>query len=112
MSLADVATEVAEALLEDSGSNWTYSRGATRATISLYKSDQPPIAIDQGSGLIVEVIQTSFRGLVSSFADFGNPKQGDKITDGASTYEVRPVADKCYYTIGGLIHIHAVQVSG
>lgn len=111
MALSDVGTNLATSLLAATGSNWTYSRGATTGTISFYKSDLPPTLIDNGAGQVTEIIMASFRGLFSSLSAFGNPARGDRITDGTTTWEVQPVLDKCFYTVGGMVHIHAKRVA-
>ncbi len=98
-------------MLTHAGSDWTYRRGQQTDTVTLNKSDQQPVVTDNGSGLITEVITASFRGVASDLSDFGEPKRGDKITDGTLTYEVRPIVDKCFYTVGSLIHIHAQRVA-
>lgn len=113
MALSDVGTNLATSLLYATGSDWAYSRGQTSGTVSFYRADLPPLIVDNGMGQAVEVIMTSFRGLLSEFtALFEKPLRGDKITDGTTTYEVQPIQDKCYYTVGGLLHIHAKRVSG
>lgn len=94
------------------GSDWTYTRGATTGTIAFYKADLPPSLVDSGTGQLTEVIMASFRGLFTSLAAFDKPLRGDKITDGTLTYEVQPIIDKCYYAVGGLVHIHAKRVAG
>lgn len=112
MNLSDVASAVAVKLLAKTGSSWTYKRGIQTATLTLFKSDQPPVVIDQGNGLVIEATVVSFRGKVSDFTAFEKPKNGDKITDGTATFEVMQLGDKCYYTVGGLMHIHTKQVAG
>lgn len=112
MALADVGTNLGMFFVEREGSDWTYSRGQTTATVTLYKADLPPMLIDNGMGQVTEIIMASFRSLFSEFsAVFDKPLRGDKITDGTTNYEVQPLTDKCYYTIGGLLHIHAKRVS-
>lgn len=111
MALSDVGARIAASLLEQTGSDWTYSRGATTGTISFYKSDLPPIIVDGGNGQITEVIMATFRGLFTALAAFGNPARGDRITDGTATFEVQPILDKCFYTVGGMVHIHTKRVA-
>lgn len=113
MALSDVGTNLVTSLLAETGSNWTYSRGPTTGTVEFYKADLPPVIVDNGMGQATEIIMASFRGLASTFtALFDKPLRGDKLTDGTTSYEVQPILDKCYYTVGGLIHLHAKRVSG
>ena len=103
---------LAAELLSNSGSEWTYSRGATTGTINFYKSDLPPAIVDNGKGQATEITMASFRGLVSEFeALFAKPQSGDKITDGTLSYGVQPVLDKCFYVVGGLIHVQAKRIA-
>lgn len=88
---------------------WTYKRGIQTASITFVKSDLPPQIIDSG-GHITEMIVSVFRCVVSDFTAFGTPQSGDKITDGTNTYSVQALADKCYHTIGGMLHINTKQV--
>lgn len=112
MALSDVGAAIATSLLDQTGSDWTYSRGPTTGTVTFYKADLPPVLIDNGSGLITEVVMASFRGVAATFLGlFGKPLKFDRITDGTKSYEVNPIVDKCYYTVGGLIHIHAKEVA-
>ena len=102
-----------DSFLAREGSNWTYTRpGQAAATIKFYKADLPPTLIDNGTGQLTEIIMASFRGLFTALAAFDKPLRGDKITDGTLTYEVQPIIDKCFYTVGGLVHIHAKRVAG
>lgn len=113
MGLSDVGARIATSLLAQTGSAWTYSRGATTGTINFYKSDLPPAIVDNGKGQATEITMASFRGLVSEFeALFAKPQTGDKITDGTLTYGVQPVLDKCFYVVDGLMHIHAKRIAG
>ena len=112
MNLSDVATQLAGDMLDQTGSDWTYSRATLTATVELFKSDLPPTLVDTGTGQLTEIIMASFRGLASSLTAFDKPQHGDKITDGTLTYQVQPVIDKCFYTVGGLIHIHAKRIAG
>lgn len=102
---------MAQSLLDQTGSDWTYSRGATSATVTLYKSDGPPPAVvEVAPGQLTEIDQASFRGLTADLTAFTEPRRGDRIQDATEAYEVWPMADKCYYTVGGMIHIHAKRV--
>jgi hypothetical protein len=113
MSLSGVGTALVTSLLAQTGSNWTYTQANTTGTLSLYKGDLPPVIVDNGMGQVTEIIMASFRGLRSDFeALCANPLRGDKLTDGTTTYNVQPILDKCFYTVGGMIHIHAKRVSG
>lgn len=113
MALSEVGTNLGTSFVAREGSDWSYSRGPTSGTVTLYRADLPPVLIDNGNGQLTEIIMASFRGLWSEFtALFEKPLRGDKITDGTTTYEVQPITDKCYYTVGGLLHIHAKRVSG
>lgn len=99
-----------DSFLTREGSEHTYSRGATSATVNLYRADLQPVVVNDSSGQLTEIILASFRGLTTDLARFDTPREGDRITDGTLTYEVRPVVDKCYYTIGGMTHIHAKRI--
>lgn len=111
MALSDVGTNLTTSLLDQTGSDWSYSRGVTTGTLKLYRSDLPPMIVDGGAGQAVEVIMASFRGLATDFAAlFATPGRGDRITNGVLNYEVQPIMDKVFYTVGGLIHIHAKRV--
>ena len=111
--LGDVGSMLAAELLSNSGSDWTYSRGATTGTLNFHKSDLPPAIVDNGKGQATEITMASFRGLVSEFeALFAKPQTGDKITNGTLTYGVQPVLDKCFYVVDGMMHIHAKRISG
>ena len=101
-----------DSFLSREGSDWTYSRATQTATIRFYKADVLPALVDTGTGQLTEIIMASFRGLASSLTAFDKPQHGDKITDGTLTYQVQPVIDKCFYTVGGLIHIHAKRIAG
>jgi hypothetical protein len=59
---------------------------------------------------LTEVILASFRGLNAGLATFGKPARGDRLTDGTLVYEVQPLVDKCFYTVGGMLHIHAKRI--
>ena len=119
MALSDVGANIAASLLEQTGSDWTYSRGSVSGTFQLYKSDLPPEVVESGNGQVTEIIMVSFRGLAAmasrnsrTFAAlFEKPAVGDRITNGTLTYQVQPIFDKCFYTVGGLIHIHAKKVA-
>ena len=113
MALKDVGTNLVGSLLDQTGSVWTYTRGATSASLTLYFSDgsNTPIVVDKGNGELIEIIMATFRGLVTDFSAFGEPKRGDKITNGTERYEVQPQMDKCSYQVGGMLHIHAKQVA-
>lgn len=111
MALSDVGANIATSLLAQTGSEWTYSRAPVSGTVNFYKSDLPPMIVEGGQGQVTEITMASFRGLVSEFqALFSTPLRQDRITDGTTTYEVQPMVDKCFYVVGGLIHIHAKQV--
>lgn len=112
MALSGVGSALATSLLAQTGSDWEYSRGPTNATIRFYKADLPPIIIDGGNGQLTEILMASFRGIAADFPDdLGHPTRGDRITNDTLTYEVQAVVDKCWYTIGGMIHIHAKKVA-
>lgn len=109
MALSDVGANLATSLLEQTGSEWTYKRGPLCETVRFYKSEGAPVAIENG-GQVTEQIIVTFRGLTSSLAAFGPPQSGDSVSNGTSIYTVRPLIDKCYHTVGGMIHINAKQV--
>lgn len=112
MNLSGVGAAIASKLKSRTGTEWTYNRGITSDTITFYKSEQPPQVMSNDKGEIIEVILATFRGLTADLSAFGfKPQDGDRITDGTSVFEVRPLVDKCYYTVGGMVHIHAVQKS-
>lgn len=110
MRLDQVGTRVAERIVATSGTEWTYSRGSQSEAISFLKTEQPPLTIENSTS-VTEIIIASFRCLTSALVDFGKPKSGDKLTNGTLTFEVRPIVDKCYYTVGGMTHIHTQQVA-
>lgn len=99
-----------DSFLSREGVTWTYTRGLITATIRFYQSDEPPALLDTGEGHLVEIILARFRGLTSDLEQFETPLKGDKIDNGVLFYEVVPNVDKCFYTIGSLIHIHAKRV--
>lgn len=112
MALSDVGARIASSLLDQTGSDWTYSRGGTSEAIRLYQADLPPEVTETASGQVTEIIMASFRGVAADFpAVFANPQSGDRITNGTLTYQVQPLIDKCFYTVGGLIHIHAKRIA-
>lgn len=102
-----------DSFLSREGSEWTYSRGAVTDTITLYKSDQQPVVVDDGSGNLTEILMVDFRGLTADFSGFSRPQAGDKITDGTDTFLVSPkIGTKAYHTVGSMIHIYTKQVHG
>ena len=92
------------------GSDWTYSRGTSSATIRFFLSDEPMVSVDNGSGMLMEATQASFRGLYSDMGSFGDPQRYDRLTDGATVYEVSSNGSRCFDVTGTMIHIHAKQV--
>lgn len=112
MALSDVGENIAASLLAQTGSEWTYSRGSISSTLQLYKADLQPEVVESGTGQVTEIIMASFRGVAATFAAlFEKPAVGDRVTNGTLTYQVQPIVDKCFYTVGGLIHIHAKRVA-
>lgn len=101
-----------DSFLSREGSAFTYSRGASIATITFYKSDQPPFLMDDGQGMTTEILMTDFRGSVASLAAFVTPQQFDRITDGTTVYEVQPkIGNKVYHIVGGMVHIYTKRVA-
>ena len=110
--LDDGVLTMMNTLLANAGSVCTYTRGSSSASVTLYKAAQQPQLVDDGNGLIVEVMVTDFHGK-PSVLPYGNPAQGDTIAVGGKTYKVLPlVGDKVFFEVSAnKIRIHTKQVS-
>ena len=110
--LDDGVSTMMNTLLANAGSVCTYTRGSSSASVTLYKAHQQPQAVDNGDGLLVEVMMTDFHCKPSALT-LGDPVAGDTITVGGKTYKVLPlVGDKVFYKISdNKIRIHTKQVS-
>lgn len=110
--LDDGVATMMSTLLANAGSVCTYTRGASSASVTMYKAHQQPQVVDDGNGLLVEVMMTDFHCNPSALPS-GDPVAGDTIAVGGKTYKVLPlVGDKVFYKISdNKIRIHTKQVS-
>lgn len=100
-----------DSFLSREGSDYTYSRGSLSRTIRFYKSDQLSQIVDDGTGMVTEVVNFEFRGLSADLSPFGAAKSGDLISGSTEAFKVLPkLNEKCYHTVGSMVHIYTKQV--
>jgi len=99
-------------LLVQAGGSFSYFRGTESAPVTLIKSARMPSLIDAGNGTVVEVRSVDFIGRPTEMP-YSEPKRGDRIVGGGSTFEVQPTTgDKVFLIVSPqMIRIHTKQVS-
>lgn len=109
----DAIGDMTAELLLEAGKSFVYRRGSVSTTITLRMSVQKPIAIETGSGNIVEVRPVDFIGLTSTFP-YSPPEPGDVIVDGDTLYELSPqVSEKVWRAVSPqMMRVHTKRVSG
>lgn len=109
MALSGVGSSLSTSLLAQTGSAWSYTRGTVTTTISLYMSTSVAELIDDNQQ-IIKSNQVDFIGAASSLP-FGDPKEGDSITNSTSRYEVNSRGNEsCFRQTNGMTRIFTIQV--
>lgn len=84
-AIGDMTTD----LLTEAGGSFVYHRGTTSTTITLRKSTLPPVQMENGEGVIIEVRPVDFIALTTALP-YAVPLAGDKITGDGETFELQP----------------------
>lgn len=109
---ADIS-DAASDLLTEAGGSFVYIRGNQTTTLTLRKSVQQPMLMDQGNGHILEVRPVDFIGLTTALP-YDPPERGDIIKGGGMTFEVVPTTgEKVFRRITQTVtRIHTKQIGG
>lgn len=112
--LDDGLETLADELILFGGQEFIYRNGAGGATetVSARICRQPPIGIDNGNGLIIEVRPVDF--IVKTIdLPYGKPAKGHRIETGSTVYEVQPtVSEKCFRELNAhFTRIHTKQIT-
>lgn len=97
--MSDLDTDVSSMMtdfLEVAGDSFVYLRGSTSTTITLRKSVQLSVVIDNGNGHVLTVKPVDFIGLTSALP-YDPPLKGDQIVGGGMTFEVQPTVSEDVY---------------
>jgi len=111
--LDDAVSSMVDSLLGSDGVECEYIReGAVLGTMTLSIRKQPSQVIDNGQGGLIEILPVDAIGKAADLPS-GEPKRGDRIKAGETTYEVLPtVSEKVFRKISdSMIRIHMKQVA-
>ena len=99
-------------LLAEAGVSCVYIRGNETTSITLRKSTLQPVIVDDGTGHLTEIQPVDFIGRTITMP-YDPPLQGDRITRGGETFEVKPVlSEKCYRRISPqMTRLHCKRVA-
>jgi hypothetical protein len=108
--LDDAVSAMVTGLLDVAGVSYTYSRGTASASVIMRKSDRPSEYIDaQGA-----MVSTTSPDFITSpgLLPVDEPRQGDQITDGTSTWIVNNTAGEKPFRIinPSMIRIHTKRI--
>jgi len=107
--LEDGVALMVGSLLASAGSTWTYARGSSSASITLYHSRLESEQLDV-SGAISKTIQHDFMAKTMDLP-YGNPQQGDVIYNATEKYEVNSRGMEYPWRVraNGMIRIFTIQ---
>ncbi len=76
---------------------FTYTAGASHATIQARRMPKPPMQVDRGNGHLTEIQPCDFE-MSTADLPFGLPARGHTLDDGTHFYTVQPYnGEKCFY---------------
>lgn len=111
--LDTAVSAMVDSLLAADGVECDYVRdGAVVGQVTLSIKKQPSQLVDNGMGGLIEILPVDAIGKTVDLP-VDEPKRGDKIVDGDTTYEVLPtVSEKVFRKISpSMIRIHMKQVA-
>ena len=92
----DAIGDMTSDLLAEAGDSFVYHRGATSTTITLRKSTLPPVQMENGEGVIIEVRPVDFIALTTALP-YAVTVAGNQITGGGKRYELQPTTGQKVY---------------
>lgn len=110
-ALDDAVEDLANDMLSENGQSFVYVRGTTSTTVTLIRSQQQSVYVDDGDGHITEVQPVDFLCLTTALP-YAVPKRGDRIAGDGMTYELQPtVGESVFRQINPMMtRLHAKRV--